>query len=144
MANLISRSRKFNHFLLNTRVHLLSQFTTSLAAGGGGFIKPTATFSGDSAAIYRLERYQSSKAGEQLDTIYYEEDDHQQINDENQVMFFFKNIFPLITIFLAAESEIYIEKKRTIKMWYLEFKHVIQTTFEIPIYQKFQGNSFFF
>ncbi|MCD9640859.1 hypothetical protein HAX54_026567 [Datura stramonium] len=76
MANLISRSRNFNHFLLNTKVHLLSllnqpSLTTS---AGGGFIKRTATFPGESAAIFRPERFQSNKAGEQL---YYEEDGHQ-------------------------------------------------------------------
>lgn len=82
MANLISKSTKFNHFLQNTRVCFLRSFTTSAAgAGAGGYIKPAGSFSGESAAIFRPERYQSGKAGEQLDTIDYEE-------DENQVKFF--------------------------------------------------------
>lgn len=82
MANLISKSTKFNHFLQNTRVCFLRSFTTSAAgAGAGGYIQPAGSFSGESAAIFRPERYQSGKAGEQLDTIDYEE-------DENQVMDF--------------------------------------------------------
>ncbi|XP_060198383.1 2-oxoisovalerate dehydrogenase subunit alpha 1, mitochondrial-like isoform X1 [Lycium barbarum] len=92
MANLISKSRNFNHFFLSSRFHLLSllnqrssrtpSFTT---VAGGGFIRSTATFSGH---IFRPERYQSNKAGEQLSTIYYEEDGHHQNTHENQDMDF--------------------------------------------------------
>lgn len=82
MANLISISRKFNQFFLTTRARY--RFTTSATASGGGFVKPSATLSGESAATFQPERYQSSKAGEQLDTTYYEED---------QVIYDFVNIY---------------------------------------------------
>ncbi|KAL3339773.1 hypothetical protein AABB24_028406 [Solanum stoloniferum] len=101
MANLISKSRKFNHFLLNTKVHLISPFTTSSSGGGGGgFIRPTGSFSGESTAIFRPERYQSGKAGEQLDTIDYEE-------DENQVMGFPGGKVPITSQmkFISESSE---------------------------------------
>ncbi|KAK4352601.1 hypothetical protein RND71_028119 [Anisodus tanguticus] len=69
-------SKTFSHNNAKT-----SSFTT---AAGGGFIKPTTTFSGESAAVFKAVRFQSNIAGEQLSTVYYEEDGHHQINDENQ------------------------------------------------------------
>ncbi|XP_009757208.1 2-oxoisovalerate dehydrogenase subunit alpha 1, mitochondrial isoform X1 [Nicotiana tabacum] len=121
MAILISRSRNFNHFLLSTRFRFLSRlnqtssktfshhaktssFTT---AAGGGFTKPTATFSGESAAVFRVERFQSNKTGEQLNTLYYEEDNHHQIIDENQVMDFPGGQLPITPQmkFIAESSE---------------------------------------
>ncbi|CAN4121145.1 unnamed protein product [Withania somnifera] len=96
MANLISRSRNIKNFLVTTRLNFLSVFVnerfssfTTSTTFEGAFIKPTTTFSCESAAISRQKHYQSNKAGEaQLETIYYEEDGHYQINHENQVMDF--------------------------------------------------------
>ncbi|KAK4340948.1 hypothetical protein RND71_039449 [Anisodus tanguticus] len=97
MANLISTSRNFNHFLLSSRVHLLTlvnqrcsktfshnnaKTSSFRSAAGGDFIKPAATFSGQ---FSRTERLQSNIAGEQLNTIYCEEYGHHQINDESQL-----------------------------------------------------------
>ncbi|KAF3679262.1 2-oxoisovalerate dehydrogenase subunit alpha 2, mitochondrial [Capsicum annuum] len=115
MTNLISRSRKFNHFFLSKKVCFLthlnqrnSKTSSYTSAAAGGIIKPAATFSGEFPAIFRLERYQSNKAGEaQFDTIYYEEDGHHQINNENQVMDFPGGKVPITTQmkFIAESSE---------------------------------------